>query len=141
MQRKKALLFSASPAPTLPPRHKCLSAPPPRSGLRSPAPLCSQRGMFPPQSPSLKRAREPGCGEERERVCRLTPPPSLTPLCGFLPLLFSACQGDRDQPRPGVPGHCLPQPGPEHRSGQSSNARRQRSQATISEWPGHWESS
>lgn len=69
------------------PRHKCPCMPPPWSGLRSLALLCSQPGVFSLRSPSLKRAR--ASRWRRKRVCGQAWPPSLLPLCGFLPPGFS----------------------------------------------------
>lgn len=45
------------------------------------------RSVFCLQSPSLRRARAPTW--RRKSVCRQAWPPSLTPLCGSLPLCFS----------------------------------------------------
>lgn len=56
--------------------------------------------------------------------------------------LFSACQGDRDQLRPAVPGHCLPQPCPEGPLRAVLQHQRRRSQAVMSERAGgRWEGS
>lgn len=75
----------------------------------------------------LKRDRPLGGGEgEGLRRAR---PPSLRQLCGTpSSLLFAACHGDRDQPRPGVSGDCLPPPCPEGPRA-ALQRQRQRSQA------------
>lgn len=81
------LPFPAPPFSPVAPRHKCPCMPPPWSGLRSLALLCSQPGVFSLRSPSLKRAR--ASRWRRKRVCGQAWPPSLLPLCGFLPPGFS----------------------------------------------------
>ena len=139
-QRWKETLYSvpSSPYPPSPPgtpRQNCSSMPSPWPGLRSLASPCSQTGHVLSSTSVLEKGQSLCVkGKESLQAALATQPHRALRDC-FL-LLFSACQGDRDQPKPGVPGDCLPSLAQNTPQG----SQRPRSQA-MSEWAGHWQGS
>lgn len=110
-RRRPSLFLPFSPVPSCPQAQVPLHAPP-WSRLGSFASLRSQLGHILSSVP-LKRAR--ASKWRAKRVCsRLGHPVHSALRDSFL----SACHGDRDQPRPGVPGDCLPEACPDTPQGR-----------------------